>query len=352
MARTGRRIWVRMAPAAVVSMVAAGLAGGLAPASAAGATASYTSYSNIEYVAGGTSEQNLDLYVPTGSDRARPLIIFVHGGGWSGGGKNELDQTNKQAFLDAGFAIASVNYTLSGTAKFPQQIYDLKAAIRYLRANAREYGLDGSIGLWGHSAGGQLVALAGTSCGVRPLEGNEGNRQASSCVQAVVDGYGPTDFLQMDTHLTVPGAGLHDPASSAESQYLGCTSGLLACPVSTVEAANPITYITASSRQGDRGDRDNRLPAFLIAHGDADTAVPIWESQILYTALSHACDDVSFYTLHGIGHVFFLNFVNALNPPYPSSTLVKSDHCSPTRTTESTTLTWQTLVGFFHTHLR
>src|SRR5216684_754410 len=170
------------------------------PTITAGST--YTTYSNLSYVADGTTAQTLNLYVPKDTGRPVPLIVYIHGGGWSGGDASELQANSGwQTYLSDGFAMASINYTLSGTAKFPQQIYDVKAAIRYLRAVAPRYHLDGQIGLWGESAGGQLAALAGATCGVAPLEGSEGVTHESSCVQAVVDGMGPTDFLQMDTHL-------------------------------------------------------------------------------------------------------------------------------------------------------
>jgi acetyl esterase/lipase len=306
-------------------------------------SSTYDTYANLSYVPNGTSQQTLNLYLPRDRHTGRPvpLIIYIHGGGWAGGDASELQANSGwQTYLSDGFALASINYTLSGTAKFPQQIYDVKAAIRYLRAKAGQYHLDGQVGLWGESAGGQLAALAGATCGVLPLEGGEGVTRESSCVQAVIDGMGPTDFLQMDTHLLNSSALQHDPATSPESQYLGCTSGLLACDASTVERANPITYITSSSH----------LPPYLEVQGDADELVPHWESQILFNALATACDDVTFYTPHGQGHTLFLT--GALNPPYPSETVQSSHGCSsPVTSTNGPALTWATLATFFHAHL-
>jgi acetyl esterase/lipase len=305
------------------------------------ASNTYTTYSGLSYVPNGTSAQTLNLYVPKGIHGPVPLIIYIHGGGWSGGDASELQANSGwQTYLNDGFAMASINYTLSGTAKFPQQIYDVKAAIRYLRKVAPRYHLDGQIGVWGESAGGQLAALAGATCGVAPLEGNEGVTRESSCVQAVVDGMGPTDFLQEDTHLLNSSALLHDPASSPESQYLGCTNGLVACDASTVERANPITYITSSSH----------LPPYLEVQGDADELVPHWESQILFNALAAACANVTFYTPHGQGHTLFLT--GALNPPYPAETVQSSQDCgSPVTNTNGPALSWNTLATFFHAHL-
>jgi acetyl esterase/lipase len=233
--------------------------------------------------------------------------------------------------------VATINYTLSGAAKFPQQIYDVKAAVRFLRANAATYRLNGWIGLWGSSAGAHLAALAGTSCGIAALEGDGGSRDTSSCVQAVAEGYGPTDFLQMDDHLTVSGSMRHNPASSPESQLLGCTQGLLACPTERVEAANPIRYINDPGRVG-------QLPRFLISHGEDDPIVPIWQSVILYRALAPAGADVALYTLHGTGHGFFE--AGALNPPYPAATRQVA-RPGQSAVTDQLPLSRQALIDFF-----
>ena len=99
-----------------------------------------------------------------------------------------------------GYAVASINYRLSQHAVFPAQIEDCKAAIRWLRANAAKYHLDPDhIGVWGASAGGHLVAMLGTTGGVKELEGTGGNLDQSSRVQCVVDWFGPTDLATMGT---------------------------------------------------------------------------------------------------------------------------------------------------------
>src|SRR5207244_1871480 len=126
----------------------------------------------------------------------------IHGGGWSAGDKFP---TPAARLVAAGYAIASVEYRLTGEAKFPAQIHDCKAAIRWLRANAQKYNLDSAhIGVWGHSSGGHLVSLLGTSGDVKELEGAEGNLDQSSRVQAVVDFSGPADLLRTDPSGTKP----------------------------------------------------------------------------------------------------------------------------------------------------
>jgi acetyl esterase/lipase len=338
-----RTLFRTVAAAAALCTVTALLAGATPAASAAPAAKAtgYDTYTNLAYVAGGNSKQTLNLYVPRGVRGPLPVIMYVHGGGWGGGSAAELQGlTGWQTFLDKGFALASIEYTLTDTAIFPQQIYDVKAAIRYLRASAPKYRLSGKIGIWGGSAGGQLVALAGATCGVTPLEGKQGVTRESSCVQAVLDMVGPTDFIQMDDHLLTPNSMKHNPPTSAESKYLGCTQGLPACAASTVQRANPITYLTTSSK----------LPPFLIVHGDADNAVPHWESQILFESLTSVCADATFYTLHGQDH--FFTFAGALDPPYPTQVKQSSRGCGPVQTTDGPPLNWDVIAAFFASHLR
>ncbi len=129
---------------------------------------------DLEYVQGGHARNRLDLYLPEKAPRPLPVILWVHGGGWTRG-----DKTNGPAFRFAtkGYAVASMNYRFSQHATFPAQIHDCKAAVRWLRANARKYGLDADhIGAWGGSAGGHLVALLGTTAGVKDLEARAATR--------------------------------------------------------------------------------------------------------------------------------------------------------------------------------
>ena len=129
-----------------------------------------TAHRDLAYVKDGHRLQALDLFVPARRSGPVPLIIFVHGGGWIGGTKDNCPPL-RAGFTDRGFAVASINYRLSSDAIFPAQIEDCKAAVRWLRAHATEYGLDPEhFAAWGSSAGGQLVALLGTSGGVKEFE--------------------------------------------------------------------------------------------------------------------------------------------------------------------------------------
>src|SRR5260221_4919549 len=154
--------------------------------------------------------------------------------------------------LDQGYAVASLNYRLSGEALFPAQIEDCKAAVRWLRAHAKEYSLDPEhFGAWGSSAGGHLVALLGPSGDVKEFEKGP-HLDQSSRVQAVCDYFGPTDFLQMDAH-AIPDARLkHDLPNSPESRLIG---GPIQENKDKVAKVNPITYVTPDD------------PPVLIVHG-------------------------------------------------------------------------------------
>jgi len=237
---------------------------------------------DLPYVSDGHERQKLDLYLPK-SDMKLPLIIRVHGGAWLAGSK---EQTGPLDYLDDGYAVASINYRLSRHAIFPAQIQDCKAAVRYLRANARKYNLDPNhFGVWGASAGGHLVAMLGTASDVKEFDVGE-HLTISSRVQAVVDYFGPTDFLQMDEHRH-PDGQVHNTPDSPESQLIG---GPIQENKEKVAKANPITYVTKDDAP------------FLIIHGDVDPLVPHHQSEILEAALKKAGVPVSFYTVKGAGH--------------------------------------------------
>ena len=226
----------------------------------------------------------LDLYLPEGAAGPLPLIVWVHGGGWQAGSK---ENARAARMTQRGYAVASISYRLSHEAIFPAQIHDCKAAVRWLRANAQRYNLDPNrFGAWGPSAGGHLVALLGTSGGVTELEGDEGNLSYSSRVQAVCDYFGPTDLLAMKEF---PCRIDRDDPNCPEARLIG---GGLAENPDKVRLADPITYVTPDD------------PPFLIVHGDQDDVVPFNQSDLLYQALKKAGVVVTFHTVEGAGHGF------------------------------------------------
>ncbi len=237
---------------------------------------------DLAYVTNGHDRQRLDLYLPK-DGKDLPVIIWVHGGAWLAGSKNGFVPL---AYVADGYAVASVGYRLSQHAVFPAQIEDCKAAVRWLRANATTYGLDPNhFAAWGESAGGHLVAMLGTTGDAKVFEVGE-NLGVSSKVQAVLDFFGPTDLLQMDSH-RLPSGQVHDTADSPESKLVG---GPIQENKDKVAKANPITYVTKED------------PPFLIVHGDADPLVPHHQSELLAAALKNAGVRVSFHTVKGGGH--------------------------------------------------
>ena len=216
---------------------------------------------NVVYARVEDRDLLLDLYLPLEAAVALPVILWVHGGAWRKGSKENPPAVR---MVERGYAVASISYRLSQEALFPAQIHDCKAAVRWVRAHAARYGLDPErVGAWGASAGGHLVALLGTSGGVPELEGAEGNLGHSSRVRAVCDYFGPSDFTRMND---VPGTMDHDASDSPESQLIG---GPIQSNPEKVAFANPITYISAED------------PPFLIVHGAADLTVLPNQSQLL-----------------------------------------------------------------------
>jgi acetyl esterase/lipase len=234
----------------------------------------YATYKNQ----GESKKLLLDLYLPEPkSQELQPLLIYIHGGGWREFNK-ELCPGKMVA--QKGWAIACINYRYSTEAIFPAQIHDSKAAIRWLRANATRYNFDpNKFGAWGASAGGHLSALLGTSKGVASLEGNLGNLNYSSAVQAVCNWYGPTDFTQVTPAFTEPISPqvLEEYRDRPWYLYTVVTTLLLGGSVANnqklAQAANPITYI------------DSNDPPFMIVHGDLDEIVPVSQSELLVSAL-------------------------------------------------------------------
>jgi acetyl esterase/lipase len=238
---------------------------------------------DIVYAKAGERELKLDVYLPEGpSARPRPLIVWIHGGAWRAGSK---EQTPILPLLRQGYAGASVGYRYTQEAPFPANVQDCKAAIRYLRANAAKYNIDPNrIAVWGSSAGGHLVAFLGTSGDVAEFEGTHGVTGVSSRVQAVVDWFGPTRVARMSHH---PSRMDHDSPESPENQLIGA---LIQQNPELAERANPARYASKDD------------PPFLIQHGDADPLVPMEQSEILADALKAAGAKVELQPMAGAGH--------------------------------------------------
>ena len=239
---------------------------------------------DIQYATVGGHVLLLDLYLPAVEDGAqKPLVVWVHGGAWRSGSKNRMPL---KFLVDAGYAVASIDYRLSPVAKFPAQIHDCKAAIRFLRFNAKKYGYSGErIGIAGSSAGGHLVAEIGVTNGHEELEGNVGDHaNQSSSVQAIADYYGPTNFETILKQSTPHGLSVRAPALDL---LLG--GGPEAKP-ELARLASPVFHV------------DKNDPPLLLVHGDQDPQVPINQSHELHGKYEELGLDVTFNVVHGGEH--------------------------------------------------
>ena len=238
---------------------------------------------DLAYVDNGHERHKLDLYLPEQAQGPLPVLIWVHGGGWQNGSKDACPPL-RDGYVERGYAVASLNYRLSGHAVFPAQIEDCKAAIRWLRAHAEQFGLDSQrFGVWGSSAGGHLVALLGTSSEVKAFDVGA-HLDQSSAVQAVCDYYGPTDFVAF---VRTKGYESHAAANAPEAKLLG---GTVEEKPELAKRANPITHLSADD------------PPFLIVHGDRDPVVPLHQSELLFEALKKTGVSAHFHTIEGAAH--------------------------------------------------
>jgi len=203
----------------------------------------------------------LDLHLPS-DEVARPLpvVVELHGGGWLRGSRREFTPllTDAESFdliTAAGFAVVAADYRLSGEARFPAQLDDVRRALAWVAGAGAEYGLDADrVVLWGGSAGGTLAALVGLEPGAR--------------VRGVIAWYGPSDLFAMEAHTR--SLGVDAPGESREDRWLG---GWVAEIPDAARAASPVSHVHAAA------------PPFHLAHGEADDAVPLAQSESLAAAL-------------------------------------------------------------------
>ncbi|AWV98818.1 alpha/beta hydrolase [Arcticibacterium luteifluviistationis] len=238
-------------------------------------------YTNITYGLAPERELKMDIYMPKGIDKP-VLVVWVHGGAWHSGSK----ENPPLGLLKRGYALASIDYRLSTEARFPAMLFDIKAAIRFLRGNAEKYDYQREkIIIWGSSAGGHLVALTGLTNGNENLEGNIGDYlNESSDVNLTLDFFGPTNFKTILAQSTPHGVGVRAPALAT----------MFGMPVEMApemaELASPVFHVDATD------------PPLFIAHGNQDNQVPINQSIELWLKLKEAGVPTEFEILGNMGH--------------------------------------------------
>jgi acetyl esterase/lipase len=249
-----------------------------------------TSYADVVYsTISGYRPMIVDIYRPLKRGGAKPLILYIHGGGWVGGHTRHSGAlSNFPAVLaklaSEGFVVASLEYRLAEEARYPAQLQDARAAIRFLKTNAVKYGIDPArVGVWGGSAGGHLAALTALSCGVASLEAaGVVAPKGSECVQSAVTWYGVFDFAAL-------AAGRPGGNDSAGNKLLGCKAD---CTADEYAPASPVTYVDAND------------PPFLLIHGEGDKVVPVEQSHLMEVRLNEAGVPVESIYIPGVDHSF------------------------------------------------
>jgi acetyl esterase/lipase len=284
----------------------------------------------------------LDLYIPeTPGERKLPLLIWTSGSAWfSDNGKAGAESIAAE-FNPRGYAVAGVSVRSSSQVKFPGQLFDIRAAIRWLRSHAGDHGIDPDrIAIMGNSSGGWVSAIAATTSDIQRLEGEPDVGGVSSAVQAAVPFFPPTAFLRMDVQTLEQKAtyGLpflpvivHDAPFSPESNLIGCP--IQTCPEAT-EAANPLTYV------------NGREPPVHVFHGTFDPLLPPGQSQVLYEALRDAGTEAAFTLVDGAGHSVD-DIIDA-----ESFTVRDVNRGGRERVDRTPAPTWDSIEHFLHVALR
>lgn len=236
---------------------------------------------DLTYAKVGDTELKLDFY-PGSGQKAAPLIVWIHGGGWSGGSRKQAVPARRFQSLFPEYAVASIGYRLTREAIFPAQIEDCRKAVAWLRQNSEKLAVDPKrFAAWGSSAGGHLASMVGT---INDWPSDQASIKGQCRVQAVVDYYGPTDLTALAKE---KGFERHAQAGSAESRLLG--GPVLELPAEAGRA-NPITYISPDD------------PPFFIVHGASDPVVAPSQSQLLHNALKAKGVQSELTLIPGAGH--------------------------------------------------
>lgn len=230
----------------------------------------------VVFGTGGGRELRCDIYVPPGEVRDAPAVVLVHGGAWRTGDRSQLRGYGILLGRE-GYVCVAPEYRLTGESAWPAQIHDVKAAIRFVRANAASLGVDPErIAIEGNSAGAHLALLAAGTPDQAELEGDGGNPGVSTAVAAAIGVYTPTRFYHSDR---LPGAVPMAALSNQPSEDAAL-------------AASPLTHVSPS------------FPPTLLIHGGADTTVPPSATMVMYEALVEASVPVELHMYAEQPHAF------------------------------------------------
>lgn len=238
-------------------------------------------FKDVVYATAGGKPLALDLYMP-GNVEHPPLVVWLHGGAWTSGNKSQYPTF----LVERGFAVASLDFRSTNEARFPANVHDIKAGIRFLRAKAEEYGYRSArIAIAGASSGGHLAALVGTTNGNQDLEGNEGDHlDVSSNVQAIVSYFGASDLTTILAQSTPDGLAVRVPALQ---RLFG----------SPPDKAPQLAQLASPVFQVDPTD-----PPLYLLHGDNDLQMPVNQALELQGVYQDAGLKVQLMILHGVGH--------------------------------------------------
>jgi acetyl esterase/lipase len=242
---------------------------------------------NVVYESWDGASLLMDVDMPTNQGPGPfPAIICIHGGGWTTGGRGAVEGSKEAS---RGYVIVRIDYRLADTWRFPENVRDVKVAVRFVKKNADFFHIDPTrIGLFGYSAGAQLASLAGVSFGDAYLETAKGNHDFDSSVKSIVAVSGPTDLAQVEDHAPAQCAPID--TDDPNSIYYNLFGVPLSTIPETVQLANPVNYLSADD------------PPIFLVHGAEDCVVPYYQSQLLFDAYQAQGLDATLYTLSPKGH--------------------------------------------------
>ena len=224
-------------------------------------------------------KQAVDIYLPNEGDGPFPVIFFMHGGGWSGGNKRDAQVLPFMSGVERGYAIISVGYRLVPHIRYPDNLFDIKAALRWVAQNAETYLLDADrVALTGASAGAHLAMMAAFTQGQAVFEGTSLSKTCS--IRAVVNQYGPTDFLKQHAQFDESGYTRMNPPDPERMDFVDHNLGILISRIpNLVRFLNPIDNVHPD------------IPPVLIQHGRYDPVIPYQQATELYRKIIETAGD-------------------------------------------------------------